>query len=191
MSAFLPAVGQLARVRAGRLNIIAVVDGFDRGAVVLDVHGAPLPAGSARLSFNSAFGGVLLAGQLHIGERGARFWPNADGARFEQRRETFRVAVTLPVVIERTDGTRFPCETLDLSIGGAMLAIERPFAPADQLRVTIDCNDRQAVSLAATVVRSERGARRLAVAFANVGGTDERKLTVLVTAAQRRALTSR
>jgi hypothetical protein len=72
-----------------------------------------------------------------------------------------------------------------------MLAIEQPFAPADRLRVTIDCNDRQTVRLAATVVRSERSARRLAVVFANVGGTDERKLTMLVTAAQRRALTSR
>ena len=45
--------------------------------------------------------------------------------------------------------------------------------------------------LAATPIRSERQATRHAVAFANVGGADERALSTLVAAAQRRALATR
>jgi hypothetical protein len=47
------------------------------------------------------------------------------------------------------------------------------------------------VSLPAVVVRNELGARRLAVAFAGVRGRDERTLSMLVAAAQRRALAAR
>src|SRR6266511_1947253 len=101
VSAFLPTVGQLARLVAGRVNIVAVVDGIDGGAIVLDVHGVPLQDGAARLSFNSTFGGVLLAGKIHVDERGTRFSPNTKGAQFDQRRETFRVVVALPAVLER------------------------------------------------------------------------------------------
>jgi hypothetical protein len=191
VSVLLPRAGQLARVVAGDVNLVAVVDGVDRGAVVLDVHGVALPAGPARLSFNSTFGGVLLAGQIHVDRRGTRFWPNADGSRFDQRRETFRVTVALPAVLERANRPPVACETVNLSIGGVLLEVERPFAPADQLSVSIQCTDSHAVSLPAVVVRNELGARRLAVAFAGVRGRDERTLSMLVAAAQRRALAAR
>ena len=96
MSVFLPTVGQLARVVAGPVNLVAVVERLDGRAVVLDVHGSALPAGPARLSFNCAFGGVLLMGQLRVDGHETSFSPTEKGARFAQRRETFRVAAACP-----------------------------------------------------------------------------------------------
>jgi hypothetical protein len=189
VSLYLPRPGQLVRVVTDEVNIVAVVDAVDRGAVVLDVHGAALRAGVARLSFNASFGGVLLAGHLAVDDRGTRFWPGNAGARFDQRRETFRVIVALPAVIERPKHPRLACETLNLSIGGVLLETDRPFAPGDQLTVTIQCTESHFVSVPAKVVRSEHG--RLAVAFTDVGGKDERTLSLLVAAAQRRALAAR
>jgi hypothetical protein len=57
--------------------------------------------------------------------------------------------------------------------------------------VTIQCTESHFVTLPAKVVRSEHGARRLAVAFTDVSGKDERTLSLLVAAAQRRALAAR
>jgi hypothetical protein len=191
VSILLPTVGQLARVVAGATSLVAVVDGIDHGAIVLDIHGAALPTGPARLSFNATFGGVLLAGVLRVDDDAARFLPNAKGLRYAQRRETFRVTVDLPAAIEHADLGPFACKTLNLSIGGALLEIERPFAPADRVTVTIVCHGTKAVSLPATVVRGEYGATRLAVAFVNLGRGEERRLSTLVAAAQRRALATR
>jgi hypothetical protein len=191
VSVFLPTVGQLARVVAGPVNLVAVVERLDGGAVVLDVHGAALPAGAARLSFNCAFGGVLLTGQVGVEGRETRFWPSEKGARFAQRRETFRVSATLPATIVLRDRGPVACTTLNLSIGGALLKTERPFAYAGQLTVAIECGDGQAMDLAATVARNEHGAMGLAVAFTNIDGADERRLSTLIAAAQRRALVSR
>jgi hypothetical protein len=191
VSVFLPTVGQLARVVAGRVNLVAVVERLDGGAVVLDVHGAALPAGAARLSFNSAFGGVLLTGRLRVHGGETHFLPGETAARFAQRRETFRVNVALPAVIELPGRRPVSCTTLNLSIGGALLETELPFAPASPLTVTIACGDSQAMTLEASVVRRERGAMGLAVAFASIDGTAERTLSALIAAAQRRALVSR
>jgi hypothetical protein len=191
VSTFLPTVGQLARVVAGRINLIAVVDELDGGAIVLDVYGVKLPAGPARLSFNSSFGGVLLAGVLRVDERGTRFWPDAKGTRFGHRRDTFRVTVALRAMVERAQRTPLQCRTLNLSIGGALLECERPFAPAGELTLAIDYGDAQPMRVSATVIRNEDAALRLAVAFTNIDGSDERKLSLLVAAAQRRALASR
>ena len=191
MSAFLPTVGQLARVVAGPVNLVAVVERLDGGAVVLDVHGAVLPAGAARLSFNCAFGGVLLAGQLQVDGGETRFLPSEKGGSFAQRRETFRVSAALPATIVRRGRRSVPCTTLNLSIGGALLETERPFAHIGALTVTIDSGDGQVLSLAATVARREHGAMGLAVTFTNVSGVDERRLSTLIAAAQRRALVSR
>jgi len=188
VSVFLPTAGQLARVVAGRANLVAVVERLDGGAVVLDVHGAALPAGVARLSFNCAFGGVLLAGRLHVREGETRFLPGATNARFAQRRETFRVSVALPAVVELPGRRPARCTTLNLSIGGALLKAELPFAPTGPLTVTIACGDRQEMTLEASVVRRDRGAMGLAVAFASVDGATERTLSAFVAAAQRRAL---
>jgi hypothetical protein len=191
VSVLLPTVGQLARVVAGDVNLVAVVDGIERGAVVLDVHGVALPGGPARLTFNCSFGGVLLAGQLHVDERGTRFWPSAKGAQLEQRRETFRVTVALPAVLEHTGRPPLTAETLNLSIGGVLLDTEAPFGGHGQLTITIQCTTSHAVSLPGSIVRSDHGAQRLAVAFSNIGGRDERTLSLLVAAAQRRALAAR
>ena len=190
VSVLLPDAGQLARVVAGKVNLVAVVLGTDGAAIVLDVHGARLPPGPARLTFNAPFGGVLLAGALAVDERGTRFWPNAQGQSYAQRRETFRVTVGLPATIERATDS-LACRTLNLSIGGVLLQTEAPFAPPYELAVAIDCGDRHAVRLAATPIRSERQATRHAVAFANLGGADERALSTLVATAQRRALATR
>jgi PilZ domain-containing protein len=191
VSLYLPRPGQLVRVVTDEVNLVAVVDAVDRGAVVLDVHGATLRAGVARLSFNASFGGVLLAGHLAVDGRGTRFWPGTEGARFDQRRETFRVTVALPALIERPKHPRLTCETLNLSIGGALLETDQPFAPGDRLTVTIQCTESHFVTVSSNVVRSEHGARRLALAFTDVGGKDERTLSLLVAAAQRRALAAR
>lgn len=190
VSTLLPDAGQLARVVAGNVNLVAVVLGVDGGAIVLDVHGARLPTGPARLTFNASFGGVLLAGGLAVDERGTRFWPDAKGLSYAQRRETFRVAVVFPATIERLAKDSVACTTLNLSIGGALLQTEAPFAPPYELAVAIDCG-RETVRLAATPIRSERQSTRHAVAFANLGGSDERTLSMLVATAQRRALASR
>jgi PilZ domain len=187
----LPDAGQLARVVAGKVNVVAVVLGTDGTSIALDVHGARLPVGPARLTFNASFGGVLLAGALAVDERGTRFWPNAKGVSYAQRREAFRVTVGLPATIERRGKDAVACSTLNLSIGGALLQTEAPFAPPYELTIAIDCGDGQTVRLAATPIRSERQATRHAVAFANVRGADERTLSMLVAAAQRRALASR
>ena len=187
----LPGAGQLARVVAGNVNLVAVVLGTDGAAIVLDVHGARLPSGPARLTFNASFGGVLLAGALAVDERGTRFWPDATGQSYAQRRETFRVAVSLPATIERLANGSVACRTLNLSIGGALLETEGPFAPPYELALAIDCGGAEHVRLAATPIRSERRATRHAVAFANLAGADERALSALVAAAQRRALASR
>jgi hypothetical protein len=178
-------------VVAGNLNLVAVVLGTDGAAIVLDVHGARLPAGPARLTFNASFGGVLLAGALAVDERGTRFLPNAKGLSYAQRREAFRVTVALNATIDQPGGGSVPCTTVNLSIGGALLQTQVPFAPPYELTVAIDCGEREPVSLAATPIRSERQATRHAVAFANVGGADERTLSRLVATAQRRALASR
>jgi hypothetical protein len=191
VSTLLPTVGQLARVVAGAINLIAVVDELDRGAVVLDVHGVKVPVGPARLSFNSSFGGVLLAGAVHVDERGTRFLPDVKGVPSAQRRDTFRVAVALRAMVEQTERTPVPCRTLNLSIGGAQLESDRPFALTGELTLAIDYGDAEPMRLSATVIRSEDAALRLAVAFTNVDGSDERKLSLLVAAAQRRALASR
>jgi hypothetical protein len=191
VSVLLPEAGQLARVVAGNVNLVAVVLATDGPAVVLDVHGARLPPGPARLTFNATFGGVLLAGALAVDERGTRFLPNAKGLSYAQRREAFRVMVVLHATIERPVGGSVPCTTLNLSIGGALLQTYEPFAPPYELTVAIDCGDRELVRLAATPIRSERQATRHAVAFANLGGADERRLSTLVATAQRRALAAR
>jgi hypothetical protein len=191
VSAFLPTAGQLARVVAGPVNLVAVVERVDRGAVVLDVHGAVLPEGPARLSFNCAFGGVLLAGQLHVDGHETRFLASEKGASFAQRRETFRVTVALPAAIVRRGRSRVPCTTLNLSIGGALLETERPLAHTGKLTVAIEYGDDRVVNLAAIVIRSENAAMGLAVAFTSVDGAVERELSTLVAAAQRRALVSR
>jgi PilZ domain len=143
VSVLLPDAGQLARVVAGKVNLVAVVLGADGAAIVLDVHGARLPPGPARLTFNAAFGGVLLAGALAVDERGTRFRPNAKGQSYAQRREAFRVTVGLPATIERP-GDSVPCRTLNLSIGGVLLQTEAPFAPPYELTVAIDCGDGRA-----------------------------------------------
>jgi len=191
VSVVLPDAGQLARVVAGNVNLVAVVLGTDGSAIVLDVHGSRLPAGPARLTFNATFGGVLLAGALAVDERGTRFLPNANGLSYAQRREAFRVTVVLHATIERPASGPVPCTTLNLSLGGALLQTEEPFAPPYELTVAIDCGEREPVRLAATPIRSERQSTRHAVAFANVGGADERRLGKLVATAQRRALASR
>ena len=191
VGAHLPIAGQLARIVAGTVNLVAIVADVRRGAIVLDVHGARLPAGAARLTFNSSFGGVLLAGRLEVDERGTRFWPDVNGIRVAQRRETFRVSVALPVTVDHGGPAPLTCKTLNLSIGGALLESERPFAPMGDLTLAIYYGDRDPMSLAATAVRTELAAMRLAVAFADVRGTTERKLSLLVAAAQRRALASR
>jgi PilZ domain-containing protein len=191
VSVFLPTVGQLARLVAGPVNLVALVERLDDGAVVLDVHGSALLAGPARLSFNCAFGGVLLTGHLRVDGGETRFSPGESGARFAQRRETFRVSAALPATIVRRGRRSVPCTTLNLSIGGALLETERPFAHIGSLTVTIDCGDGDVMSLAATVARREHGAMGLAVAFTNVNGADERRLSSLIAAAQRRALASR
>jgi hypothetical protein len=191
VSVLFPDAGQLARVVAGNVNLVAVVLGSDGPAIVLDVHCARLPAGPARLTFNATFGGVLLAGALVVDQRGTRFLPNAKGLSYAQRREAFRVAVALPAPIDRPGSGSLACRTLNLSIGGALLQTEAPFAPPYELMVTIDCGEREPVSLAATPLRSERQATRHAVAFANVGGSDERRLSRLVATAQRCALAAR
>jgi hypothetical protein len=172
------------------MNLVAVVERLDRGSVVLDVHGAALPVGAARLSFNCAFGGVLLAGQVQVDGGETRFLPSEKGGSFAQRRETFRVTVALPATIVRRGRSRVPCTTVNLSIGGALLETERPLAHTGKLTVAIECGDR-VVSLAAIVVRSEHAAMGLAVAFTSVDGAVERELSTLVAAAQRRALVSR
>jgi hypothetical protein len=172
------------------VNLVSIVERVDRGAVVLDVHGASLPSGPARLTFNVTFGGVLLAGALVVDEHGTRFLPNAKGLSYAQRRETFRVAIDLPAAVEPTGDQPIPCKTVNLSIGGALLDVDRPLT-ADRLTVTIMIADKQTVSLPASVVRGERHSTRLAVAFANVSRTDDRKLSLLVAAAQRLALTAR
>jgi hypothetical protein len=187
----LPDAGQLARVVAGNVNLVAVVLGTDGPAIVLDVHGARLPAGPARLTFNATFGGVLLAGALAVDERGTRFLPNAKGLSYAQRREAFRVAVVLHATIERPASGPVPCTTLNLSIGGALLQTPEPYAPPYELTLAIDCGEREPVRLAATPIRSERQSTRHAVAFANVGGAAERRLSKLVATAQRRALAAR
>jgi hypothetical protein len=191
VSMLLPGAGQLARVVAGNVNLVAVVRGIDGAAIVLDVHGARLATGPARLTFNASFGGVLLAGALAVDERGTRFWPDATGQSYAQRRETFRVTVSLPATVERLAKSSVACRTLNLSIGGALLETEAPFAPSYELTLAIECGDGQTVRLAATPIRSERQATRHAVAFANLGGADERALSALVAAAQRRALAAR
>ncbi len=191
MSTLLPVVGGLVRLVTGTVNLVAVVLGLDGHAVVLDVHGARLGTGPARLSFNAPFGGVLLAGIVFVDERGARFVPDAKGLSYAQRRETFRVAVALPATIERIGKASVACQTLNLSIGGALLQTPAPFAPPYELTLAIDCGDGRAVSLAATPIRSERRSTRHAVAFANVGGADERALSMLVASAQRQALATR
>jgi PilZ domain-containing protein len=187
----LPDAGQLARVVAGKVSLVAVVLGTDGASIALDVHGARLRTGPARLTFNAAFGGVLLAGALAVDERGTRFWPAAKGLSYAQRREAFRVTVDLPATIERPGTSSVACTTLNLSIGGALLQTDAPFAPPYELTVAIECAHAQTVILAATPIRSERQSTRHAVAFANVGGADERALSLLVAAAQRRALASR
>ncbi|HEY7620873.1 MAG TPA: PilZ domain-containing protein [Solirubrobacteraceae bacterium] len=191
MSVYLPRPGQLVRVVTGEVNLVVVVDAIDRGAVVLDVPGTALPAGIARLSFNSSFGGVLLPGHLAVDGRGTRFWPGTAGARFDQRRETFRVTVALPALLEPLQGPPLKCETLNLSIGGVLLETDRPFAPGNRLTVTIQCTESHSVAVTASVVRSDHGVGRLAVAFTDVGGRDERTLSLLVAAAQRCALAAR
>jgi hypothetical protein len=191
VSLFLPTVGQLARVVAGPVNLVAVVERLDGRAVVLDVHGSALPTGPARLSFNCAFGGVLLMGHLRVDGHETSFSPTEKGARFAQRRETFRVVAALPATIVRRGRRSIACTTLNLSIGGALLETERPFAHTGPLTVAIDCGDGETMTLPATVTRSEHGAMGLAVAFTNVGGADERRLSTLIAAAQRRALVSR
>jgi hypothetical protein len=192
VSVLLPDAGQLARVVAGNVNLVAVVLGTDGPAIVLDVHGARLPTGPARLTFNASFGGVLLAGALAVDERGTRFLPNAKGLSYAQRREAFRVAVALHATIEQRPASgSVACTTLNLSIGGALLQTQEPFAPPYELTLAIDCGERELVRLAATPIRSERQATRHAVAFANVGGADERRLSKLVATAQRRALAAR
>jgi PilZ domain-containing protein len=191
VSILLPGAGQLARVVAGKMSVVALVIRVDGAAVLLDVHGAGLPSGPARMVFNASFGGVLLAGVLIVDERGARFLPDATGQSYAQRRETFRVTVGLPATIERPGTGSIACETLNLSIGGALVQTPAPFAPPYELTLTIDCGEGQRISVAATPIRSERQATRHAVAFAKVVGADERALSALVAAAQRRALASR
>jgi PilZ domain len=191
VSVLLPGAGQLARVVAGNVNLVAVVLGTDGGAIALDVHGARLATGPARLTFNASFGGVLLAGALAVDERGTRFLPDATGQSYAQRRETFRVTVRLPATIERLANGSVACRTLNLSIGGALLETEGPFAPPYELTLAIECADGQTVRLAATPIRSERRATRHAVAFANLGGAEERTLSALIAAAQRSALAAR
>ena len=191
VSVFLPTVGQLARVVAGPVNLVAVVERIDGGAVVLDVHGSALPAGAARLSFNCAFGGVLLTGQLRVDGHETSFSPSEKGASFAQRRETFRISAAVPATVVRRGRRSIPCTTLNLSIGGALLETERPFGHTGPLTVAIECGDGVTMSLAATVARSEHGAMGLAVAFTNVSGADERRLSTLIAAAQRRTLASR
>jgi PilZ domain-containing protein len=191
VSVLLPGAGQLARVVAGNVNLVAVVLGTDGGAIALDVHDARLATGPARLTFNASFGGVLLAGALAVDERGTRFLPDATGQSYAQRRETFRVTVRLPATIERLANGSVGCRTLNLSIGGALLETEGPFAPPYELTLAIECADGQTVRLAATPIRSERRATRHAVAFANLGGAEERTLSALIAAAQRSALAAR
>ncbi len=191
VTVLLPDAGQLARVVAGNVNLVAVVLGTDGAAIVLDVHGARLPSGPARLTFNASFGGVLLAGALAVDERGTRFLTNAKGLSYAQRREAFRVSVALHATIDRPGSGSVACTTLNLSIGGALLQTEAPFAPPYELTVAIDSGEREPVRLAANPIRSERQATRHAVAFANVGGADERTLSRLLAAAQRHALASR
>ena len=191
VTVLLPDAGQLARVVAGNVNLVAVVLGTDGAAIALDVHGARLPSGPARLTFNATFGGVLLAGALAVDERGTRFLTNAKGLSYAQRREAFRVSVALHATLDRPGSGSVACTTLNLSIGGALLQTEAPFAPPYELTVAIDSGEREPVRLAANPIRSERQATRHAVAFANVGGADERTLSRLVAAAQRHALASR
>ena len=95
VSVLLPDAGQLARVVAGNVNLVAVVLGDRRcGDRARRPRRAPA-AGPARLTFNATFGGVLLAGALAVDERGTRFLANAKGQSYAQRREAFRVTVAL------------------------------------------------------------------------------------------------
>ena len=144
--------------------------------------GCPSTAPSAACC--SPAGCTVYEGETH-------FLPGESGARFAQRRETFRVTVGLPAVIEQPRRSPVRCTTLNLSIGGALMETERPFAPSSPLRVTITCGDSDAMTLAASVVRREHGAMGLAVAFTGVTGAAERTLSALIAAAQRRALVSR
>ena len=180
VSVYLPRPGQLVRVVTGEANLVAVVDAIDRGSVVLDVHGAALPAGVARLSFNSQL-------RRRAARRPSRRRRSRHALLARHRRRALRPAARdvprhgRPARRDRAaEEPTASCETLNLSIGGVLLETDQPFAADDRLTVTIRCTESHAVTVPSTVVRSEHGARRLALTFTDVGGKDERTLSLLV-----------
>ena len=143
-------------------------------------------AGPARLTFNAPSAACCSPAPSRVDERETRFWPNAKGAELRAAARGLPRRGR-PARDDRAAGQRLvACTTLNLSIGGALLETEAPFAPPYELTVAIDCGGAEPVSLAATPIRSERQATRHAVAFANVGGADERALSTLIATAQRR-----
>ncbi len=191
VSVFLPTVGQLARVVAGPVNLVAVVERIDRGAVVLDVHGVGASRRPGQAVVQLRVRRRAADGQLRVDGQETSFSPSEKGARFAQRRETFRVSAARardhraagPALDPLHDAE--PVDRRRAARDRAPVRAHRPADRRDRVR------RRPVMSLAATVARSEHGAMGLAVAFTNVSGADERRLSTLIAAAQRRALVSR
>lgn len=86
-----------------------------------------------------------------------------------QRRSTPRVEVVLPLTLARANGHGQPVEarTLDLSIGGARVAAERPLKVDELVRFDLQCGGGTHVTGECRVLREHVG-RTYAVRFERV-----------------------
>ena len=147
---------------------------------------ARCPPAPARLTFNAPSAACCSPARCGRRARDALPGPTPRALSYAQRREAFRVTV----------GPAARPSSGRPALGGVHDAepVDRRRAARDRgavrASVRADGRDRlrraEPVRLAATPIRSERQATRHAVAFANVGGADERTLSTLIAAAQRR-----
>jgi hypothetical protein len=126
--------------------------------------------------------GILTA----AGERTVRLTPVGEPLRV-QRRAYVRVPAELAAAVIAADH-RVVARTLDVSIGGMLLAAADPLAPGDRVRFALDLGT-ITVSGDGQVVRgSDEGAR--AVRFAELQGRVERAVARYVARRQRELIRS-
>lgn len=110
-----------------------------------------------------------------------------DQQRPRQRREAFRVGLTLPVWVNTP--VELDCQLVDLSVLGARFSAQLPCMPGADAEFMLVTERYGTVPISGEVVRAGEG--QTAVRFTRFGDRAERAVTELVSSEQRRVLRHR
>ena len=176
-----PITGQPMSLSCGDAPEVVLVLGVEDDTLVL----ADGPGdGPARVVFSTPRGVVELVGTLDADGGSSRRLTIVETRRLQQRRALFRLAVACPVRVVRSDADSFVVSTVDLSLGGMLVANAPALRLDEPVQVTVELGEHGDLAAQARVVRAE-GEHR-ALRFEGLSERGEDRLAQFLAADQRR-----